>query len=369
MPKYRYNVSAPSLSPQDRSAVHEVLLSGQITQSKEVERFEDALSRTFERPAVVCSSGTSALHLALLALGVTEGDEVIVPDLTFVASVNAVKYVGATPVLVDVDRDTWNMSNHAIRDAVTKRTKAIIAVHLYGNPMHCRLLMQLSAELNIPVIEDAAQGLGGTYGGSRLGTFGDLATFSFYGNKVVTTGEGGCVLARDERLIERIKLFRGQGMAERRYYHPVVGYNYRMTDLQAAIGYSQMGRLHGMLSQRERIVQEYEARLRPFKFQFQLPGGKRAPWLATALVPEGVSRDHLAGDLAGYGIETRPVFIPMHQMPMYRQDDSKFPVSTELASRGISFPTHPGLRIPDIVNICDVTMECMEMQRSASRTH
>ena len=366
----QYPLAKPWINAQDRAAVHAVLLDGQITYASRARELEASLEDRFGRYALLCSSGTAALHLALCALNVGPGDEVIVPDVTFVASANAVKYVGATPVFVDVDLKTWNASIDAIRSAVTPRTRAIVAVHLYGNPMDCQALQDLSDELRVPVVEDAAQGLGGWFNGAALGTFGQLATFSFYGNKVVTTGEGGLVLCKDKAQAERVHLLRGQGMsAVRRYYHEDIGFNYRMTDLQAALGYSQFGRLHGTLQVRERLMLSYRQHLPMCTWQEVPAGGEQAPWLPTALVPEGVNRDSLAEDLLAHGIETRPVFVPMHQMPMYGDFDSNFPHSMEVARRGISFPLHVKMTETDVRWICDHVVAAIQMQLHASVTH
>ena len=336
-------VSNPSLGEAERMAVARCLDSGFVTQGRLVAEFEERFAAFLGTPhAAACASGTAALHLALLALGVKPGDEVLVPDLTFVATANAVAYIGARPVLVDVEPDTWNIDLADAERKITARTTAIIPVHLYGRACRMTDVMNLAARYRLWVIEDAAQGLGGEFAGSPLGTIGHAGTFSFYANKVITTVEGGAVVSRFSDVIDRVKLLRGQGQGSRRYFHEVIGFNYRMTDLHAAIGLAQLDRINDFLAARRAIFALYHECLRlPARQPAWLPTS--APWLFTVALPAGVSPDVVASELLVRGIETRPVFVPIHQLPAHHWPEGRFPVAEGASQSGLSLPTYVGV--------------------------
>jgi perosamine synthetase len=327
-----------------------------------VEKFETAFaSFCGTRHALSCCNGTAALHLALLALGIGPGDEVIVPTLTFVATANAVTYCGARPVFVDSEARTWTLDPALIEARITPRTKAIIAVHLYGHPADMDAINAIARRHHLFVVEDAAQAHGAEYKGRRTGALADIACFSFYGNKIIATGEGGMVLTDDEELARRVMQLKGQGMDfERRYWFPIVGYNYRMMNVAAAIGLAQVERADWHLERRREIAGWYLERLRDVPglgWQVEQEWGRHAHWLFTVVLNDHLSicRDALMAALERRGIETRPVFYPMHVLPSYREaaQDGAYPVAEKIAQRGLNLPTWAGLTYEDVSYVCD----------------
>jgi perosamine synthetase len=270
----------------------------------------------------VCN-GTAALHVALMALGIGPGDEVIVPTLTYIASVNAIAYTGATPVFVDSLRSTWQVDPEDVRRRITARTRAIMAVHLYGQACDMDAIVAIAEEHRLFVVEDCAEAFGSLYGGRHVGTFGDIAAFSFFGNKTITTGEGGMVVSNDKTLIERARHLKGQGLAaHREYWHDVVGYNYRMTNIEAAIGLAQLERADQLIERKRDLAARYAAALAhlPIDIHSQASGTIHSYWMFSILVERDDQRDPLRKHLAAAGIETRPLFYPVHTMPIYAQN-------------------------------------------------
>lgn len=310
------------------------------------------------RHAVACANGTAALHLALLGLGIGPGDEVIIPTLTYVATANAVRYCGAVPVLADSEPRTWNLDPQQVAAKITPRTRAIIVVHLYGQPANMTEISRLARKHNLFVVEDAAQAHGARYDGQSVGALGDVAAFSFYGNKIITTGEGGMVVTNNAALAARIAQLRGQGMdTEHRYWFPVIGYNYRMTNVQAALGLAQLEQVEANLSRRRQIADAYRQRLAgAVQWPQSVPRAEAVNWLFTVLLPAEIAsrRDEAMTFLAQEGIETRPVFYPMHVLPPHREfaRGAGFPVADCLAQGGLSLPTWVGLKETDIDDIC-----------------
>lgn len=348
----RYPVSKPSLGKDEVFAVLDVFESGQITQGPKVAEFERAFAEYLGvQHVVACSSGTAGLHLALAALGLKHGDEVLIPDLTYIATANAVKYVGATPVLVDVDPTTWNLDIHDATEKLTERTKAILPVHLYGTPCNMHAVLKLAEHHDLLVIEDAAEALGGRWNGKACGTIGDCGVFSFYGNKILTTGEGGAVVTNDPDVAHTLRLLRGQGQGARRFHHDVLGFNYRMTDVAAAIGLAQLRQIYAFLDRRIDIVATYQQRFHGLLTYPTETGA--APWLFTALLPKDLSRDDVMEQMEVFGVETRPMFTPIHRQPVYRQWET-FPVADAVAPRGISLPTYVELSVEGQLQICDL---------------
>ncbi|TXH47134.1 MAG: DegT/DnrJ/EryC1/StrS family aminotransferase [Desulfurellales bacterium] len=356
-------VSSPSLGSLELNYLQECLMNNQLTHGPMTNRFERAFADMLGvQHAVMCSNGTAALHLALLAAGIGAGDEVLVPDLTFVATANAVMYCGAVPILVDIDPETWGISLEDAERKLTSYTRAIIPVHLYGNPVNMTELLSFGEAHKLHVIEDAAEGLGGAWDGQWLGTIGEMGTYSFYGNKVLTTGEGGAVVTNDDRLAELLRLYRGQGQhPSRRYYHQVVGYNYRMTDLQAAVGLGQLYVFNDNLEKRWKIQETYYQHLQVLGGQTIQPWA--APWLFTMVLPEYADRDLMMQELLSHGVDTRPAFIPLHQMPMYEGQDADFPQSCRVSARGISLPTYPELTINEAKEISSLVRAGLVEQR------
>lgn len=326
---FRIPLASPALLGNERAYVEDALLKNQLSGGEYVSRFETAFAAKLKtQHAIAVSSGTTALHLALLALGVNAKSRVRVPTLTYVATANAVRYCNAEVVFEDVDPETWGMVVNG------KQAEFAIPVHLYGVPTTMR-----SHEGG--VVEDAAEALGAIDRGTRAsGTIGELGIFSFYGNKILTTGEGGMVVTNDDALAARVRFLRGQAMdPERRYWHTEVGYNYRMTNLQAAIGLGQLEHLDEHLSLRRAVIDMYHDRLQGV-LELQRPtfGTVSAPWLFVGLLPHGIDRDLVMQKLTAEGIETRPTFPCVHQMPMFAAEGS-FPVAEDISRRGICLPT------------------------------
>jgi len=348
MTKIAIPVYQPDLGGNEKRYVNECLDSTWISsRGRFVTEFESNFARRIGvQHAATVSNGTVALHLALLALGIGPGDEVIVPTLTYVASVNAITYTGATPVFVDSARDTWQIDPDDIRRHLTPRTRAIMPVHIYGQACDMASIMGLANEYRLFVVEDCAEAIGTLYQDRHVGTFGDISTFSFFGNKTITTGEGGMVVSNDKTLIERARHLKGQGLAaHREYWHDIVGYNYRMTNIQAAIGLAQLERADAFIARKRSIALQYARALEgvPAEVHREAPGTTHSYWMISILVERAEQREPLREHLALAGIETRPVFYPVHTMPMHSRSFRRHPVAEDLAWRGINLPSWPGL--------------------------
>jgi perosamine synthetase len=300
-------------------------------------------------------NGTAALHLALASLGIRRGDEVVVPSLTFVATAAAVAYTGATPVFAESERDSWCMDPKSLRKLITPRTRAIVAVHLYGHPADMDSILALAAEHRLPVIEDAAEAHGATYRGRKIGGLGKIAIFSFYGNKTITAGEGGILVTDDAALADRARLLANHAMdPERRYWHAEIGYNYRLSNIQAALALAQFERLEKLLERKREIFEWYGEALRGIgEVQLNpcMPWAENSYWLTCALLPRDVSSEAVMSNLRAAGIETRPFFTPMHLLPPFRNRPNRLrrlPIAEDLASRGINLPSSVKLSREDV---------------------
>ena len=356
----RIPVAQPELAGNERAYVLDCLDSNWISSNgKYIRAFEERFaSFCGVRHAVATTNGTAALHLALAAHGLQAGDEVLVPAVTFISTANAVRYCGATPVLVDVLPGTLNIDPQAAERRVTAKTRGIIPVHLYGHPAAMGDITSLAGHHGLFVVEDAAEAHGAEFAGRRVGGLGDCAAFSFYGNKIISTGEGGMVTTDSGDLAERLRLLRGQGMdPERRYWFPIVGFNYRMTNIQAAIGLGQMENIDRALSLRRKLAVRYRELLSNLEDRIFLPNEapdvKHAFWMFNIFLRHGgeKERDAIMAELAAAGIETRPVFYPLHWMPPYRET-TLFPVADLWAGRGINLPTYSALSDDDLTYIC-----------------
>jgi len=357
-------VFAPWLSENARRYVLDCVDSGWISSLGEyVGRFERDFAAFCEaRHAVATSSGTTALHLCLVTLGIGPGDEVLVPDLTFVSTANVVRYTGAAPVLVDADPRTWGMDAADARRKLTARTRAIIPVHLYGHPVDLDPLLRLAVDHGLDVVEDAAEAHGARYKGRRVGALGRLGAFSFYGNKIITTGEGGMVVTNDPALAERAAFLRDHAMdPRRRYYHPEIGFNYRMTNIQAAIGCAQLEQADAILGRRKAIAAAYEVGLAGIAGLTRPPAeawAENVYWMYSVLVEPafGSDRETVRAGLRARGVDSRPFFVPLHELPPYRLD-APFPVATALGVKGINLPSGTGLQPDEIATVCDALRE------------
>ncbi|WP_244252966.1 DegT/DnrJ/EryC1/StrS family aminotransferase [Micromonospora antibiotica] len=348
----RYPVARPSLSDLEERYVVDALRSGWVSsQGPYLNAFEDRFARRCAAgTAVATANGTVALHLVLAAAGIGPGDEVIVPALTYVATANAVAYCGARAVCVDVLPQSWCVDPAAVRAAIGPRTRAVVAVDLYGHPADYPALRALCQRHGLLLVADAAESFGATVDGHPTGSLADATTFSFFGNKVITAGEGGCVTTSDEALAARMRLLRNQGMdPQRRYYFPVLGYNYRMTNLAAALLCAQLERADDIIARRDAVIAGYETQLADepaLAAQHVVAGVRRAPWMAAFLVgPAGdaTSRDTVALALDRLGVETRPFFVPIPELPAHHDPQAYCPVTVDLSRRGINLPTYPEL--------------------------
>ncbi len=347
--EYKANIHFPIVSPDlkgnELKYLTDAFLSTWISSKGEyIEKFEKEFSSFCEcKYGVATSNGTTALHLALTACGVGPGDEVIVPDLTFAATINVVFHAGATPVIVDVDKDSWCINPAEIEKAITPKTKAVIPVHLYGQPCDMNRIMQIAKRNHLFVIEDCAEAHGAEYAGKKVGSFGDAGCFSFFGNKIITTGEGGMCVANSEKLDRRMRLLRDHGMSrERKYWHEAIGYNYRMTNLQAAIGVAQLERINEILSDRRSNENKYREELSHIPcLEFQrdnLPNRKKITWLVSALVKNG-KRDQYIKEFGKKGIDARSFFCSLSTMDIYKDFLFSNTESKKISQEGINFPT------------------------------
>lgn len=350
----------PALGDAEEAAVMDAVRSGWISSNgKYIREFE-------ERFAAFCgvahgistSNGTTALHLAIHALGIGPGDEVIVPALTFVASANAVHYTGATPVFADVDARSWTIEPTAVEALITARTKAIMPVHLYGHPAPMAALQALADQHGLLLIEDAAEAHGARVGEWRTGSVGHAAAFSFFANKIITTGEGGMVTTNNAELAARCRMLRDHAMPpERRYWHDEVGFNYRMTNLQAAIGVAQMARIEEFIARKRTIAHLYQKALGAvpgLTLPVELPGYTNVYWMYSILVGEGypLTRDELMLALREQNIDSRPFFHPLDTLPPYRRN-TPCPTALRLSRQGLNLPSAPTLTDNQVLYICD----------------
>ena len=356
----RIPVASVDLSGNEEAYVVDAIRSTWISSTGAyINRFEREFAEySGTKTSLAVCNGTVALHLALLGLDVRPGDEVLVPSLTYVATANAVRYVGAEPIFVDVDPETWCIDPDKLEAAITRRTRGIIPVHLLGHPADMDRINQVADVHGLWVIEDAAEALGAKYKGQPVGGLSHAATFSFFGNKVITSGEGGAITLSDERLATRLRALRGQGMdPNRRYYFPITGYNFRLTNLACAILCAQMERKETILAQRRALCDRYNRMLGSIPgvtLQPVAPWAEVSPWMYSCTIDAdefGGTRDDLMAALAEKNIETRPMFISLHTLPPFREESRKrnefLPVTDRLSETGIMLPTYNALSEAD----------------------
>ncbi len=350
-------VYQPWLTELERQYLDRTITAGWISSNGEfVDRSERQLASLLGvNHARVVSNGTTALHLCLRGVRILPGEKVIVPETTFAASAFAVSYVRAAPIFVDADPATWNLDLNQVEDACKKyQIRAVMPVHLYGNPVDMRALQALKNKYGFYIVEDACESIGSTFDGKYTGNLGDIACFSFYGNKTITCGEGGVVVTNDKTCDERVKLLRGQAHdPNRRYWHIDVGHNYRLTNMQAAVLCAQLDRFPEIFEQKKRVAATYRANLPAEMFQVTPEGGTNSNWMISVRLP--VKAAGVAAYLADHGVETRPIFYAISDMPPYKMAISLGKkVSRELNEYGITLPSYPQLTDSEIVAICDV---------------
>lgn len=359
-----FPLALPSIGKDEIQNVNQCLNSGWISSNGQfVKRFEDLFLKKLNCKnyyASSTSSGTTALELAIKSLGISKGDEVILPNLTFGASINAIINCGAKPLIVDIEQSTWTIDLKKIKKNLSKKTKAILAVHLYGQPCNIEKLKKLAKRQNIFLIEDSAESLGAKYKGRYLAIEGDAACFSFFGNKNITTGEGGMVLFKDKKLHEKSIVIKNHGVSlPGSYIHDLPGSNYRLTNLQAAIGCGQLQRFKSFMKMRESVFMLYNHSLKKYNYFSFLPKNKWSKnsfWLYTVTINNFTKhqRDKLISTLKLKGIDARPVFIPLSDLKPFKKYTSKFDsyeISKKISYSSLSLPTHD-LRKDDIEYIC-----------------
>jgi perosamine synthetase len=358
-------ISQPSITQKEIDYVTDAVTSGWVSSlGKYIDSFEETFaSYCGTKYAIATSNGTTALHLALVALGIENGDEVIVPDLTFVATANAVKYIGAKVVTVDIDEESLCISPQAIENAITAKTKAIIPVHLYGHPANMDEINKLAQKYNLVVVEDAAEAHGAEVNGKKVGGLGKVGVFSFYGNKIITSGEGGMITTNDESLYQRMKYLRDHAMSkEKRYWHTEVGFNYRMTNLQAALGFAQLERIDEILDKKKQVFGWYQDILKNItgiRLNQQASWAKNVYWLV-CLEVDGCTedqRDKLILKLKSKGIDSRPYFYPLSDMPIYECSDT--PVCHKVYQRGLNLPSYFDITKTQVEQVCNALKELL----------
>lgn len=362
-------VSEPNLKGKELEYITDAIKSTWISSTgKYINEFEKIFAEYVRaNHAISVSNGTVALHLALLALNIGPGDEVIVPNLTYIATANSVTYVGATPVFADSEKDTWNIDPKSIERLLTKKTKAIIPVHLYGNPCNMNEIIKIAKTNNLFVIEDSAEALGSEYFGQKTGSFGDISTFSFYGNKTITTGEGGMVVTNDREIANKLKILKGQGMnPNRRYWFDIIGYNYRMTNMQAAIGCAQMERVDELVRAKRNIAKlyhEYLMNIPDITIPIEKIHTKNTYWMYSIVLNNYCreKREKFREELEKLGIETRPFFYLITEMPPYNKHKSgECKIAKLLADKGINLPSSTILKEEEIEYICRKVKKCLK---------
>ncbi|HEG43166.1 MAG TPA: aminotransferase class I/II-fold pyridoxal phosphate-dependent enzyme [Phycisphaerales bacterium] len=372
---WRLPIMEPTLAGSELKYVSDCISSNWISsQGEYIKLFERSFCDYLcVDHSLTATSGTTALHLAIVAMGIGLGDEVIIPDLTFGASANAVIHAGAKPVMVDANSYTWTIDPDVIEKKITERTRAIMSVHLYGHPCDMDPIMEIARRHNLFVIEDCAEALGAKYKGKHVGTIGDVGCFSFFANKVITTGEGGMVTTNNQALFDKMNLLKNHGMApEKRYWHLHAGFNYRMTNLQAAVGLAQMECIYEFISNRRKMAECYRHELEDVS-GITLPPeaawAKNIYWLYSIVIDEqklGITRNSLARSLLDHGIETRPFFYPLHTQPAY----SKYLhgdcfVSQKLSLYGLSLPASNHNCLKDVHRVCDTLKKTIEKSRQS----
>jgi perosamine synthetase len=353
-------VYSPNLSGEEWSNVRECLETNWISsKGRFVSEFEGAFSQYVgANSSISVCNGTVALNLALLALKIGPGCKVAVPTFAYVAAANCIRYVGAEPVFVDVDPVTWQLSPEDLeRKAKEVGLAAVVVVHTYGQPADIIEIKRIASSFRFSIVEDCAESFGSKVGARHVGIDADVATYSFFGNKTITTGEGGMVTTCDPDLDKMMRKLRGQGLSDsREYWHDVVGYNYRMTNICAAIGLAQIQRADALIARKRAIAQRYQSNLKdlPLHFHEEAPNTTHSFWMCSIVTEETQQRDALRNHLKISGIETRPFFPPLHAMPMYRKWDlGPYPCAEFISQRGINLPSFPSLTDVQIDRISD----------------
>jgi len=348
-------VCIPKIGDEELKNVVDCIKTNWISSKGEyVDKFEEGFSRYIGCDfGISTTSGTTALHLAMASLGLKKGDEVIVPTFTIASTIFAILYTGATPVLVDCEDETWNIDVNQIEEKITANTKVIMPVHIYGHPCDMDPIIEIAEDFDLFVVEDAAEVHGAEYKGRKAGGIGHIGCFSFYANKIITTGEGGMLVTNNPELADKASKLKDLAFSrERRFLHDDVGFNYRMTNIQAAIGVAQLEKIDEYVAMRRRnafLYNEYLKDLKGIRLPVEKSWAKNVYWMYSILIEDdfGVSRDELMEKLSAKGIETRTFFIPMHKQPVFHDQGlfkgEQYPVAEEISKKGMYLPSSSGL--------------------------
>lgn len=362
-------VNEPRIAKNALKYVSDCITSGWISSSGSyLKEFEEEFAARFGvKHAITTTNGTASLHLAIASLNIGKGDEVILPAHTMMASAAAIVYTGATPVLVDAERDSWNMDVTQIENKITKNTKAIMPVHIYGLPVDMDPVLKLANKYNLAIIEDAAESTGAEYKDKLTGTFGEFGCFSFYANKIITTGEGGVVLTNNDELAAHARLLKDMAHSpKQRFLHEEIGFNYRMTNMQAALGLAQLEELDKYLETKIWMAGMYNKllyNLEGITLPIEKPWAKNVYWMYGILIEDsfGITREQFMYELKERGIDTRTFFVPMNRQPallkmgLYKEE--KFPVSDEISKKGLYIPSGLAITKEQIERVCEVIIE------------
>lgn len=363
-------MSAPDITEDDIQAVAEVVRSGRLALGPKTEEFEKAIAEYVGvRHAVAVNSGTTALHLIVKALGISPGDEVLVPSFTFVASANVVLYERAMPVFVDIEPETYNLDPEDLKRKITPRTKAIMVVDVFGHPAEWDEILRIAERHNLKVIDDSCEALGAEYKGRKLGQFGDAAAFAFYPNKQMTTGEGGVIVTNNPEIARLCRSMRNQGRGEMGAWleHERLGYNYRMTEMSAALGVSQLKRVEELLAKREQVARMYTERISRLDFvrpPVVRPYVRMSWFVYVVTLADGLHRDPVMAAMAKEGIPTRGYFEPVHLQPYIREmlgtKEGMLPVTESVAQRTIALPFHANLTEAEVDLVAKTLAEAVK---------
>lgn len=357
-------VNRPLIAPKALQNVSDCIKTGWISSSgKYVKLFEEKFAKFLgTKYALTTTSGTTALHLALVTLGVSPGDEVILPTFTMAACPMSILYTGAKPVLVDSEPETYNLDPTQIQEKITKITRAIMVVHLYGHPADMSFILKLAKKYKLKIIEDCAEAHGAEYKNRKVGTFGEINCFSFYANKIITTGEGGMVVTNSKRLYKRAKALKDLAHSpKKRFLHTEVGFNYRLTNLQAALGLAQLEQIQKFLKIKRKMASLYNSALKNIKglrLPVEKPWAKNVYWMYAVLIEKEfpLTRDQFIEALKKQGVETRTFFVPLHQQPAFKKmglfKQERYPVTEALSKTGLYLPSGLGTTEKEIKKVC-----------------
>ena len=365
--KYKTYLYEPITGRDEKKFVNDCLNSNWISsKGKYIKKFEKRFSNFIKiKYSITVSNGTAALHLALLALNIKKKDEVIVPTFTYISPVNAIKYIGAKVKFIDSKLKTWQIDETKLEKMITKKTRAVIVPHLYGQVSEIKKISKICRKKKIFLIEDCAEAFGCYYGKKHLGIFGDISTFSFFGSKRITTREGGMVVTNNKKLADKIFKLKMVGVVKNRYYwHDIIGYNYRMTNICAAIGLGQLKKAKNILIKKIKVFKNYYSFLKNANLQIskEIENTKSSYWLINIFLANKKIRDGLAKYLKKNKIETRNTFNLVHKMPMYFKKSQKnlFPNAQILSNTGLSLPSGPNLRKLEIRKISSLVKNYLE---------